>query len=48
VNTTSVTILWAMSELIRNPRVLKKVQEEIRVAARGNNWVQPEDMSKLS
>ncbi|KAK1600895.1 hypothetical protein QYE76_018414 [Lolium multiflorum] len=48
VNTTSVTILWAMSELIRNPRVLKKVQKEIRVAARGNNWVQPEDMPKLS
>ncbi|RLN33978.1 hypothetical protein C2845_PM03G25380 [Panicum miliaceum] len=28
--TSSVTLLWAMSELIKNPRVMKKVQFEIR------------------
>ncbi|KAK1668003.1 hypothetical protein QYE76_056162 [Lolium multiflorum] len=48
VNTSSVTIMWAMSELIRNPLVLKKVQEELRMVAGGNDRVQPEDMPKLS
>uniref|UniRef100_A0ACD6AKD6 Uncharacterized protein n=1 Tax=Avena sativa TaxID=4498 RepID=A0ACD6AKD6_AVESA len=48
IDTSSVTILWAMSELIRKPRVLKKVQEEIRAAVRGNERVQPDDLPKLS
>ncbi|XBI82511.1 hypothetical protein VPH35_091185 [Triticum aestivum] len=52
VDTSSVTILWAMSELIRKPQVLKKVQEEIRaaVAVNGNNEqrVQPDDLPKLT
>jgi 4-hydroxyphenylacetaldehyde oxime monooxygenase len=48
IDTTSVTILWAMSELIRNPRVMKKVQEEIRAVAAGGQRVQPDDMPKLS
>ena len=30
VNTSAVTLNWAMAELIRNPRVMKKVQDEIR------------------
>ncbi|CAM0913930.1 unnamed protein product [Alopecurus aequalis] len=49
--TTAVTILWAMAELIRNPRVLKKVQDEIRAVAAGSGngqRVQPDDMPKLS
>jgi cytochrome P450 len=29
-DTTSATLVWAMTALIRNPRVMKKVQEEIR------------------
>jgi cytochrome P450 len=29
-DTTSATIVWAMTALIKNPRVMKKVQEEIR------------------
>ncbi|CAN6286172.1 unnamed protein product [Urochloa humidicola] len=31
IDTSSVTMLWAMSELIRKPRVLKKAQDEGRV-----------------
>ncbi|KAG7567581.1 Cytochrome P450 superfamily [Arabidopsis thaliana x Arabidopsis arenosa] len=30
VNTSVVTLNWAMTELIRNPKVMKKVQDEIR------------------
>jgi 4-hydroxyphenylacetaldehyde oxime monooxygenase len=32
VDTGSVTVVWTMTELVRNPRVLKKVQHEIRTA----------------
>ena len=28
--TTYVAIVWAMTELVKNPRVMKKVQNEIR------------------
>lgn len=30
VNTSAITLAWAMTEVIRNPRVMKKVQDEIR------------------
>ncbi|CAH8359128.1 unnamed protein product [Eruca vesicaria subsp. sativa] len=30
VNTSAITLAWAMTELIRHPRVMKKVQDEIR------------------
>ncbi|CAL5211112.1 unnamed protein product [Lathyrus oleraceus] len=30
IDTTSATVVWAMTALIKNPRVMKKVQEEIR------------------
>lgn len=46
-DTTSVTILWAMAELMRNPRLLEKVQDEIRVVVNGNQMVRPEDLAKL-
>lgn len=30
VNTSAITMIWTMTELIRNPHVMKKVQNEIR------------------
>ncbi|XP_037419133.1 4-hydroxyphenylacetaldehyde oxime monooxygenase-like [Triticum dicoccoides] len=50
IDTSSVTILWTMSELIRKPRVLGKVQAGIRAVAGGNvnGRVLSEDVSKLS
>ncbi|KAL5823928.1 hypothetical protein ACOSQ3_021911 [Xanthoceras sorbifolium] len=30
IDTTSVTIVWAITELMKNPRVMKKLQDEIR------------------
>jgi len=49
IDTNAATILWAMSELVRNPRVLKKAQAEVRAAVGGGGaQVQPDDMPKLS
>ncbi|KAJ0260451.1 hypothetical protein HA466_0066540 [Hirschfeldia incana] len=30
IDTSAVTMIWAMTELVRNPRAMKKAQEEIR------------------
>ncbi|XP_043717946.1 cytochrome P450 71B10-like [Telopea speciosissima] len=30
VDTTTVTVVWAMTELVKNPEVMKKVQDEVR------------------
>ncbi|KAF8722283.1 hypothetical protein HU200_022594 [Digitaria exilis] len=46
-NTSSVTMHWAMSELIRHPAELKKVQDEIRGAVGDKERVQHDDMPKL-
>uniref|UniRef100_A0A0D3HV01 Cytochrome P450 n=1 Tax=Oryza barthii TaxID=65489 RepID=A0A0D3HV01_9ORYZ len=48
IDTNAATILWAMSELARKPRVLKKVQAEIRAAVGVNGRVQPDNITKLS
>ena len=48
IDTSAATIMWAMSELVRKPRVLKKVQDHIRALVGGNKRVKPEDMPKLS
>ncbi|CAN6213766.1 unnamed protein product [Urochloa humidicola] len=45
--TSSVTLLWAMSELIRNPRVMKKVQSEIRSKIQNKPRVRVSDTSQL-
>ncbi|VVB16127.1 unnamed protein product [Arabis nemorensis] len=37
INTSSITMTWAMAELARNPRVMKKVQSEIRDQIGENN-----------
>jgi 4-hydroxyphenylacetaldehyde oxime monooxygenase len=49
IDTSSVTMLWAMSELIRKPRVLKKAQDEVRAVVGSNKQerVQPDDVPKL-
>ncbi|KAL1195938.1 Cytochrome P450 71B7 [Cardamine amara subsp. amara] len=48
VNTSAVTLSWAMTELIRNPRVMKKVQDEIRTKLGDNKEIITEDdLTKL-
>ncbi|CAM0146685.1 unnamed protein product [Urochloa decumbens] len=49
VDTSSVTMIWAMAELIRKPWALRKVQDEIRavVGDKEKERVQPDDMPNL-
>ncbi|XP_051225783.1 4-hydroxyphenylacetaldehyde oxime monooxygenase [Lolium perenne] len=45
--TSSVTLLWAMSELIKNPAVMKKAQTEIRNMVADKQTLQVDNLSKL-
>ncbi|CAA7039244.1 unnamed protein product [Microthlaspi erraticum] len=48
VNTSAMTLIWGMTEMIRNPRVMKKVQDEIRATLGDKKErVTEEDLSKL-
>nr|D5JBX1.1 RecName: Full=Germacrene A hydroxylase; AltName: Full=Germacrene A oxidase; Short=BsGAO [Barnadesia spinosa]ADF43083.1 germacrene A oxidase [Barnadesia spinosa] len=47
-DTSSATIEWAISELIRCPRAMEKVQTELRQALNGKERIQEEDIQELS
>ncbi|CAL4891718.1 unnamed protein product [Urochloa decumbens] len=48
VDTGAVTIVWAMAELVRNPHLLKKAQDEVRaIVGNGKDRVHPDDVPKL-
>ncbi|CAH8382527.1 unnamed protein product [Eruca vesicaria subsp. sativa] len=47
VSTSASTMIWAMTELIRNPRVMKKVQDEIRTTLVDKESLREEDLNKL-
>ncbi|XP_010425328.1 PREDICTED: cytochrome P450 71B3-like [Camelina sativa] len=49
VDTSAVTMIWAMAELIKNPRVMKKVQDEIRscIGIKQNERIDEEGVDKL-
>nr|GMD47732.1 premnaspirodiene oxygenase-like [Ipomoea batatas] len=42
--TSSATIVWAMSELMKNPGVLAKAQSEVREAFRGREMLEENDV----
>ncbi|MFS7989186.1 putative oxidoreductase [Helianthus anomalus] len=46
-DTSFVTIEWAMSELMKNPRVMKKVQDELRHVLKGKTKIQESDIEEL-
>ena len=45
--TSASTIEWAMSELLRNPRVMEKAQAEVRRVLKGRKNVDETDIQKL-
>ncbi|KAG7596861.1 Cytochrome P450 [Arabidopsis suecica] len=48
IDTVAIIIVWAMAELSRNPRVMKKVQEEIRaVLGSKREKITEEDVDKV-
>ncbi|KAM6563357.1 hypothetical protein CsatB_023355 [Cannabis sativa] len=47
IETTSTTSEWVMAELMRNPRVMKKTQEEVRRIMREKGRVDINELDKL-
>ncbi|XP_002876956.2 cytochrome P450 71B4 [Arabidopsis lyrata subsp. lyrata] len=49
IDTSAITMIWAMAELVRNPRVMKKVQEEIQtcIGIKQEGRIIEEDLDKL-
>ncbi|XP_058752159.1 cytochrome P450 83B1-like [Vicia villosa] len=47
-DTTSATAVWAMTALIKNPRVLKKLQEEIRISRFEKDFLNEDDIQNFS
>ncbi|RXH96161.1 hypothetical protein DVH24_008661 [Malus domestica] len=46
-DTSAATLVWTMVELIRNPRILRKAQDEVREVLKGKRKVEETDLSKL-
>ncbi|KAG7563589.1 Cytochrome P450 superfamily [Arabidopsis suecica] len=49
VDTSAITMIWAMAELVKNPRVMKKAQDEIRycIGIKQKEKIEEEDVDKL-
>ncbi|XP_062114933.1 phenylacetaldehyde oxime monooxygenase CYP71AN24-like [Humulus lupulus] len=47
-DTTSTALEWLMAELLRNPRVMKKAQEEVRKVVGNKSKIDPNDINKMS
>ena len=47
-DTSATAIVWAMSELVRNPRVMKKLQEELQNVIGMDQMVEEKDLGKLT
>ncbi|KAI7741914.1 hypothetical protein M8C21_008896 [Ambrosia artemisiifolia] len=46
-DTTQTSLEWALSELIRNPRVMKKLQQEITEIGKGKSMIYEEDLERM-
>ncbi|KAJ1294655.1 hypothetical protein BS78_01G162000 [Paspalum vaginatum] len=45
--TSSTVLVWAMSELVKNPQVMQRAQSEVREAFKGQDKVREGDLVKL-
>ncbi|MFS7918955.1 putative cytochrome P450 [Helianthus anomalus] len=48
IDTTSFTTVWAMSEIVKNPRVMHRLQEEIRSHSGSKSRLDESDISKMT
>ncbi|KAI3518425.1 hypothetical protein L1887_07167 [Cichorium endivia] len=48
LDTTSITLVWAMSEIVKNPRVMRKLQNEIRSCVGRKSSVNETDITKMT
>ncbi|KAK1583478.1 hypothetical protein Q3G72_024105 [Acer saccharum] len=46
-DTSSATLVWTMTELIRNPSVMRRAQDEIRHVVNGKETVEEDQLPKL-
>ncbi|XP_071733354.1 3-beta-hydroxylase-like [Rutidosis leptorrhynchoides] len=46
-DTTSTAIEWAVCELIRNPRIMKKLKQEVQEIAHGKPIINEDDLEKM-
>jgi len=46
-DTISTALVWTMTELLRHPQVMKKLQTEVREIARGKPSVTDDDLDKM-
>ncbi|KAJ0969287.1 hypothetical protein J5N97_022164 [Dioscorea zingiberensis] len=46
-DTTNISLEWGMAELIRNPQVMKKLQNEVRGIAAGKSMLKQDDLSEM-
>ncbi|MCL7031221.1 hypothetical protein MKW94_010292 [Papaver nudicaule] len=47
-DTSAAALVWTMTELIRNPIIMKRVQEEVRTETGTKDMVEESDLHKLS
>ncbi|KAH7663722.1 Costunolide synthase protein [Dioscorea alata] len=47
IDTSYIVLEWSMAELVRNPDVMKKLQDEINGLASGKSMVNEDDLSKM-
>ncbi|KAH0467909.1 hypothetical protein IEQ34_002942 [Dendrobium chrysotoxum] len=48
IDTTFATMDWSMTELVRNPKVMKKVKDELKKVAHGEDMISEELLGQLS
>ena len=46
-DTTSTTLEWVMAELIRNPSIMKRAQEEVRRVVINNSKIDVNDINQM-
>lgn len=46
-DTSSIVLEWAMTQLLRNPKIMQKLQNEVRETVQGRDHIQEDDLEKM-